>query len=98
MPPQVEERSLAAEMRNREWRDRDKLAPLAHRRPDRVVVIEAIRERRKAADRLQRRALERDGRAEAWLRQPGRKPEHDARQEMRIDEEGAELRPRAARR
>ena len=44
-------------MRNREWRDRDDLAALAHRRSDRVVVIKAIRERRKAADCIEGRAL-----------------------------------------
>src|SRR6266702_2708948 len=97
VPPQIAQRSLTAKMSHREWRDRHHVAALAHRRPDRVVVIEAIRERRKAADRIEGRALERDGRAEARLRQPARKPEHDARQEMRIDEECAELRPWAIR-
>src|SRR5215475_6924820 len=97
VPPQLSQRGLAAEMRYREWRDRNDVAALAHRRPDRVVVIEAIRKRRKAPDRIERCIPERDGRAEARLRQPGRKPEHRARQEMRIDEERTELRPWAVR-
>src|SRR4029434_9241575 len=95
VPPQIAQRRFRADVGDGEAWYRDCVAALAQRRSDRVVVGKAIGKRLEAADFAQRLAPERDRGAEARTCSAERKPDNDARQEMRVDEERAEACPRA---
>ena len=88
-------RPFPADVRDRETRNCDRVAGLANALADRIVVMQTIGERPKAADGFERSPAQGDRRAEAGARRSEAERHDDARKEIRIDAERGQRRPEA---